>query len=196
MDELTALREQMDSMKKCLDRSTIINKSLLKKVMRKSSSWLNKAVWMEAIATPIIALVIYVASINIGISIWYAIIFFIGSAIDTTLDYKTLRIPGRWFSELDVITLRKKLLHQKLQRKKQYIVSVSGAAIWGGFFEYQYLIHGISVHIVPDSTTKAIIIGFVSLIVIAGVWASLIIYRKAQRTNDELANQIDEFGNI
>lgn len=193
MDELTMLREQMASVKQSLDRSQIINKTLMRKVMRKSSSWLNKAVWMEAIATPIISVVIYQASINVEISAWYSIVFFIASAIDTALDYKTLRIPRVWFSELDVISLRKKLLKQKMQRKLQYIISVSAAAIWGILWGFQYISKGIGEYMTLDATSTAIILAVVGLIVLAGVWFSLVIYRRAQRTNDELVKQLEEY---
>lgn len=193
MDELTMLREQMASMKQSLDKSEIINKSLLKKVMRQRSSWLANTVWMEVVATPILAIIIYLACINADISIWFAIIFFVGSAIDTAFDYKTLRIPGIWFSEMDVVTLRKQLLHQKLQRKKQYIISVSGAALWGLWFGFEYIGGAVKEHITLDAISIAIILSVVGLIVFAGVWLSLVIYRRAQRTNDDLIGQIDEY---
>lgn len=193
MDELTTLRNQLASMKHSLDRSQIINKNLMTNVMRNRSSWLNNTVLMEVIATPVIALLIYDISKSVGISAWFAIVFFIGSAIDTAFDYKTLRIPRIWFSEMEVVALRRRLLRQKLQRKRQFIVSLPVATVWSAWFGFEYITHGIGAHIPQGPVTTASICTIVALLVIFGVWLSVAIFRKAQRTNDNLIRQLDDY---
>lgn len=192
MDELTMLREQMASMKHSLDQSQIVNKTLMNKVMKKSSSWLKNTVWIEAVSTPILALLFLAVSVSYGVSIWFAISFLFISWIDAAFDYKTLRIPSKWFSELDVITLRKRLLRQKTLRKKQYLISLPLAVVWGVWFGYEILIK--SVKDMPlDFTSYAAFFVVIIMAVVAGVWASLVIYRRAQRTNDELLGHIKEY---
>lgn len=192
MDELTMLREQMTSMKHSLNQSRIVNKTLMNKVMKKSSSWLNNTVWIEAVSTPVLALLFLAVSMGYGVSIWFAISFLVISWIDTAFDYKTLRIPSKWFSELDVITLRKRLLHQKTLRKKQYLISLPLAVIWGVWFGYEILIK--SVKDMPlDFTAYAAFFVVISMAVVAGVCTSLVIYRRAQHTNDALLGQIKEY---
>lgn len=193
MDELTMLREQMASMKQSLDRSNIINRKLMNKVMRQRSSWLGNTAWTGVVATPAVALIIYLASVHVGISGWYAVVFFILSAIDTALDFKFLRIPKEWFSEMDIITLRKKLLKQKLQRKRQFIISVTLAAIWGFCWGFEYLSKTTGQYISLDTLATTIIIGIVAVIVLVAVGVTISIYLKAQRTNDDILRQLDDF---
>lgn len=193
MDELTMLREQMAAMKQSLDRNNIINKKLMNNVMRQRSSWLENTAWTGAVATPILAIIIYLASVRVGVSGWYAIVFFIFASIDTILDFKTLRIPKEWLSEMDVITLRRKLLKQKLDRKRQFIVSMTLAAVWGMCWGFQYISKVLGKYIPLDTMATTIILGVVGAIVIVAVLVTVVIFRKAQRTNDAILKQLDEY---
>lgn len=193
MDELTTLREQMASMKQSLDRNNIINKKLMNNVMRQRSSWLGNTAWLGVVATPILAIIIYLISVPVGISGWYAVAFFVLSSIDTAFDFKTLRIPKDWFSEMDVITLRRNLIKQKLQRKRQFTVSVTLAAIWGLCWGVQYISKVLGKYIPIDALVTTIVFCVVGVIVIVGILVTLVIFRKAQRTNDDILKELNEY---
>lgn len=190
MDELTTMREQMAAMKRSLDKSTIINHELLTKVLRQRSSWLRNTVIMEIILTPLLSLIFYWTHFQVGISVWFAISFFILSGIDTAFDWKTLRIPGSLFSQLDTITLRKKLIKQKIDRKRQFLVSLPLAAIWAVCFCYEYLRHGILKYTELDPATNAILLTIAVSLCALGVIIAVVVYRRAQRTNDTLLKEL------
>ena len=52
MEELEIMRMQLDALKQQLDTQEIINRDLLRKIMRRKASWLNRLVNFETIALP------------------------------------------------------------------------------------------------------------------------------------------------
>lgn len=196
MEELEMMRIQLDALKQQLDTQQIINKDLLRKIMRRKASWLNKLVNFETISLPFIYLLFVSISAAYGISQWYAFIFLVFGAIDTALDWRAIRIPPSLFGTASILDLKKLLLKQKKIRFIQTCIGAPIGIIWMiGFFS-QVLIHSIMT-LPPEISSEAKLSGTIITLgaTAVGVIIIIILYRMMQRTNDELLRDIHDLEN-
>lgn len=189
MDELESLRQEMSALKQNLDRQQIINKKMLRNVMRQRASWLNTFVNAEIIIIPLAFFMFAGICISAGISIWYAIIMLILSIIDTAFDWRTMRISPRLLSTASMLELRKKLIRQKKERFWQTCISAPTVIIWVVLF-IRAMFAGTNIWddklLNLAGATSGIIGG------VAGIIIAIIIYRKAQGTNDSMLGDIED----
>lgn len=90
-----------------------------------------------------------------------------------------------------LVDLSKKLLQQKMERQRQTIVSTSLLVPWLIWFVYEYLKHDAP--FIP-AEKFVLVWGVMSAIfVVTSLCIIRILYKKAQRTNDELINEIKSF---
>lgn len=191
MDELDVMRQQFADMKRQLDTQQIVNKDLMHKVMRGKVSWMNILVKGEVIALPLLTLLFLRISSNLGISLWYAIAFFILAGIDTLGDFYTVRIPTRLFSTCSMLDLKKFLVRQKTLRFRQVCVSLPLSLIWVALFAYQLTYH-LNMEL-ADNAEHALLIGIIlgaGVGVVVAVIVVVSLYRKMQLTNDQLLSDI------
>lgn len=193
MDELNILREQMDALKKSLDNSRIVSRKLLLTVMKQKSGWLNHLVASEFIFIPLATLFFAGMAKAAGISIWFALAFFVFGMADAVTDILTVRIPQRDFVRLDLLSLRRKLLKQKKMRYLQMIIMLPLSLAWGAWFLHDYL---NSLLVTADGESSGIPSWFNTTMIIVFIVAasviSLLLYRKMQRTNDSLIECIND----
>lgn len=186
MDELNILKEEMAVLKRNLDKEQIVNDKLLRTVMRQQSSWLNTFVKVELILLPFTYLIFASACAFFKISQWYALSFLILGLIDSIMDLRTFRISPKIFSTCSMIELQNLLIKQKRERFIQTCIGLPLALIWlllfamaifndcsGSLLSYPGLIGGII----------GGIIGFAVVV---------IVYRKAQKTNDSIVDEIKD----
>lgn len=192
MDELTVLRQQMDSIKKSLEESKIVNRKLMVTVMKQKSSWLNNYVMLEVIALPLLFLLLWGECVALGVPVWFSIVFIIGAVIDVIVDFKTTRIPPSDFARLDMLSLRRKLTRQKRQRYIQLIVSLPLALAWGAWFVYECNKSIMGDEYIDGSMAFWINIGIVAVTVIACIVVVLAIYKKMNSVNDDIIGTIDD----
>lgn len=193
MDELEIMRQQCAALKQRLDTQQIINKDLMRNVMRGKASWLNNYVIGETIAMPFLMLIILAGCLLFGVSIWYAVAFLILGGIDTAFDWRTMRIPSEAICTASIIDLRKLLMRQKRERMIQICISTPLAIIWCIMLCMNIFTTRESVMPAEyyESFNRGGIIGLwvgiaVAIIIIA------VIYVKMQRTNDQLLRDIRE----
>ncbi len=193
MDQLELMRQQLESMKRRLDTQNIINDKMLRRVMRSKASWLNNLVTVEIILLPLTYIFFAAFSARCGVSQWYAFIFLILGAIDTTLDFRTVRMPASMLSEATILDLKKYILRQKKERFIQICVLLPLSIIWIIAFVY-----ALTVNFAPGSSDEfasiAIACGITggSIGGILGVVLVILIYRKIQRTNDSLLTDLSD----
>lgn len=192
MDELTILRQQMDSVKKSLEESKIVNRKLMVTVMKQKSSWLNNYVLLELVALPLLFLLLYGECVVLGVPVWFSIIFIIGAVIDVIVDFKTTRIPPSDFARLDMLSLRRKLTRQKRQRYIQLLVSLPLALVWGGWFVYECNKSIMGDSNIDDRMSFCINIGLVAAVSIASIVVVVAIYKKMNSVNDDIIGTIDD----
>lgn len=189
MDELENLRQEMSALKQNLDRQQIINKNMLRNVMKHRASWLNTLVNVEIIMLPLIFLLFVAFGAIFGISMWYAVIFLILAAVDTAFDWRTMRISPRLLGTASMIEIRRKLLRQKKERLWQTCISAPLAIIWLYFYFKAIMIANdvIDDVVLNFSISVGGVIGLAAAIVVI-----IVIYRKAQGTNDSILSDMNE----
>lgn len=193
MDQLEIMRAQLNDMKSQLDTQIVVNHDLLYKVMRHKSSWLNTLVTAEIFAVPVFYLLFVGISALCGVSQWYPLVFLIISAIDTALDWRTVRIPATMFGQASIVEFRKFLLRQKRQRFLQMCIALPAALIWMASYFYA-IANKVDLNF-DDSFIGAVMTGgVVGGIVgaVVGIVAVIILYRRMQGANDVLLNDLND----
>lgn len=181
----------MAELKRNLDKEQIINDRLLRTVMRQKASWLNRFVTVEFIMLPILYLMFVGICAYFHISQWYSFSLLILSLIDVALDMRTFRISPKVFSTYTMLEVRRLLIRQKKERLIHICVALPLAIAW-----LVLMLSAIANASDPFATDHAFnyagVIGGVIGGAIGGI-VVLVIFRKAQRTNDVLIDDtIDE----
>ncbi len=184
MDELNILKEEMAALKRNLDKEQIINDKLMRTVMRQRASWLNTFVFAEFIMLPFLYIIFAVACALFGVSQWYAFAFVILGLVDTIVDLRTFRINPKIFSTCSMMEVRKILIKQKKERFIHLCVALPLAIIWLLLFASAVLNDGRGN---PISYAGAVGGGIGAIL---GAIAVIILYRKAQKTNDTIVDDI------
>lgn len=193
MEDLEIMRQQLSALKQKLDTQKIINKDLMRSVMRNKASWLNRFVNIEIIGIPIIYFIVAATSYAVGISQWFAIILLVMTTVDVALDWHLVRISPDKFSRLSIIELKKFLMKQKKLRLIQTIAMAPLALIWLLTFFSAYI---SKLEIFPYTDIPAFIKPGIWIVIIASLIAAVIVVcillRKMQQTNDALIKDIDD----
>lgn len=193
MDEFEIMRQQLAAMKRQLDTQKTVNRELMRKVMKSKTSWMNRLVKAEFFIIPVASLLIFAICQSYGISQWFTITFLVCGIIDALLDIRTVRIPSDIFSTYSIINLKKFMARQKKERLIQTCISGAFCAIWIMLFFYSYITADVSPLSDESAKHTGIVGGFIGLTVATIVIA--IVYKKMQRTNDEILNEIGKFEN-
>lgn len=194
MDEFEIMRKQLESMKQQLDTQQIVNNKLMYKVMRDKASWMNRFVKAELITFPFVYMLFVGICYVYGISQWYSFALLICGGIDAALDMRTVSIPSDLFSSSSILGLRKFLVRQKKERFIQTCTSGTLCVIW--LILFLSAITTTNSPLFPDNDiwnsamTGGRIGGIIGAII--GLIVMIVLYRKMQRTNDQILTDIDE----
>lgn len=193
-DSLSELRAGMDALKNSLPSQGIISSENLRKTMRSKSLWLNRFVIMEIIAVPIYSIVFLGLVVVLNVNIWCVLFMLILSVISIFFDKRTLYISGKWIQEESLVGLSRNLARQKVERRRQTLIELPLALIWVAWFFFEFL-KSINYRMALFSEDGfiiawAIATGAAVLLSLILIW---IVYKEAQRTNDELIKKIDAF---
>ena len=190
MEQLDILKQEMAELKRNLDKEQIVNDRLLRTVMRQKASWLNKFVIAEFIMLPVLYLMFAGICAFFHVSQWYAITLLIFSFIDVLVDMRTFRISPKVFSTCTMLEVRRLLVKQKKERCIHMCIALPLAIVW--LILMLSAIANASDPLATDHTLNfAGVIGGIIGGLIGGI-VVFVIYRKAQRTNDFIINDIPE----
>lgn len=190
MDELEKLRVEMDALKRNLDKQQIVNKDLMRTVMKQRASWLNNLVIGEIVLLPVLFIMFMAMCVGMHVSVWFAVALLVIGGIDTAFDWRTLRISPRLISTSSIMQLRRTLVKQKKQRFWQTVIGTVLSIIW--------LILFASAALHADGLAEEDhLINFGGAIggVFGGIFGGIVvvwIYKKAQKTNDDILSDLDE----
>lgn len=190
MDELDILKQEMAGLKEMLDKEQIVNDRLMRTVMRQKTSWLNTFVKVEFIILPITFLVFVAVCAVFNISQWYAISFLILGGVDALMDLRTFRISPKIFSTCSMMEVSRLLQKQKKERFIHMCIAFPLAIVW-----IIMILNAIVRAHDPFATDHAFNISAAIGGVVGGLIGGvivLIIYRKAQKTNDGIAQMIND----
>ena len=180
----------MAALKRNLDKEKIVNDKLLRTVMRQRASWLNKFVIAEFIMLPILYLMFVGICAFFKVSQWYSFALLVLSLIDVVIDMRTFRISPKLFSTCSMLEVRRLLIKQKKERFIHICIAFPLAIVW-----LILTLSAIATASDPFATDHALnfagAIGGVIGGLIGGI-VVIVIYRKAQHTNDFIINDIPD----
>lgn len=188
-NELEQMRAQLEIMKQKLSRQEIINDNLISKAMSNRMSWIKRYVQFEMfVLLPFIVIMYALFILVFHISLWLYIVIILVCVADVYADHRINKTDqADWIAGILVETGRK-LVEMKRLRMIHFAISVLAAIVIFGWFGYDLLSGGDSA-LRTGSCIGAVIGGM------AGLAFAYVIYRRMQRTNDELIRQIDELAN-
>lgn len=197
--KLDALREQMSLLKEKLDRQEIVTDHIIAKSMKEKMTWIKKYIIFETVGLLPILLVVWGGIVAwSGLSWWNYAFVVICSIIDIYLDYRINLHAMRDddYERCNLIETAQKLVKMKHQRYVQMFISLPLVivwVIWSGIEAYM-LMPDVSM---DDFRSGAFIGGMIggAIGAVAGVVFAINLYRKMQRTNDEMIQQINEVVN-
>ena len=193
-NELEIMRTQLNALKSQLAQQEIVTENLIIDAMKKKMTWIKKYVIFQICLIPILA-IIWAAIIPMcGISWWNYAFLLIMCCIDVFADYRinVTALSNDDYLRGNLVTTVKKLLKMKRYRALQMAICIPLIIVWllwAGIEAYNAL---------PEATSEfqeAFISGGLIGGVIGGICGLIFafsIYRKMQRTNDEVIAQIND----
>lgn len=192
--ELDEMRRQLSEMKKQLDGQEIINERLIAESMSGKMSWIKKFVWIEIASLPVIFLLWIAIKGWLQLS-WANVLFmFIMCVVDVWFDYRinVKGISDDDYMRCNLVATINKLVTMKRRRGLQTLIMVSVCVAWFVWTGIEAFSH---VPLNADTIENAAMTGgLVGMCIgaVAGIIAAVVIFRKMQRTNDELISQIKD----
>ena len=193
-NELEIMRTQLNALKSQLAQQEIVTENLIIDAMKKKMTWIKKYVIFQICLIPVLA-IIWAAIIPMcGISWWNYAFLLIMCCIDVYADYciNVSSISDDDYLRGNLVTTVKKLLKMKRYRALQMAICIPLIIVWllwAGIEAYNAL---------PEAKSEfqeAFISGGLIGGVIGGICGLIFafsIYRKMQRTNDEVIAQIND----
>lgn len=187
MNELEAMRSQMQLLKQKLDNQEIVNDQLLRNAMKGKMSWINKYIWFELLVLlPVCALnFVGLKMMDDGLSWWAISAILLLVFVEIMLDFYINHVSANDWQSENLLQTADKLVRMKRLRWWQLIVSLPVA-----FALFWWLFSGFAESIRFAVTIGGIVGGVIGLAVGIGILL------KMQRTNDALICQIREIKNI
>jgi len=191
--ELEQMRQQMSIFKNKLDKQQIINEQLVRNSMGNKFSWIKNLVWGEVILVPILLLVMASFHASQGLSWWLFAFLAFGLIADVIGDYIINRIPKGELLSGDLVATSQRLVKMKKQRTTWFIIGNVFCTIWVVWFIIEIIMHLKLGNNSPNHGTIVTILTLGSAIgAIIGYYIAWLIYRKMQKTNNQVIDQINQ----
>ena len=190
-NELEIMRSQMASFKKQLEQQEIINSRIMSESMKKKFSWIKKMIIGEIILIPIFLYLAFAAKYNIDVYWWSVVTFVILLLCDVWCDYdiNMRAIKDSDYSRDNLIDTIEKLVKMKQRRAKQTAIMLTATIVMSIWLLIEIGFHLIAIN--ADTGMWFVFYGGGTGAFI-GVAVAWWIYRKMQKTNDEMIKQIEE----
>ena len=190
-NELEIMRSQMASFKKQLEQQEIINSRIMAESMKKKFSWIKMMIIGEIILIPIFLYLAFAAKYYFDLSWWSVATFVILLLCDVWCDYdiNMRAIKDSDYSHDNLIDTIEKLVKMKQRRAKQTVIMLTATIVMSIWLLIEIGFHLIAIN--ADTGMWLVLYGGGTGAFI-GVVAAWWIYRKMQKTNDEMIKQIEE----
>jgi len=192
MNELDDLRQQINALKNKVDQQGRLNEARVKKAVQSKMKGLHRNLLVYCLICGLFVPFMIWNFIETGFS-WPFIIFtLLIFAASFAAEYFINRMNIKHMSD-DLIETARKLLQMKLNRKRQLCIGLCAIAIWIPWYAYE-----IYINMAPQGSpqyTAGFLIGIIVAIIIGsalGLAIGLSFYRRMQRTNDEMIDQIND----
>ena len=190
-NELEIMRSQMASFKKQLEQQEIINSRIMSESMKKKFSWIKKIIIGEIILIPIFLYLAFAAKYYFNLSWWSVVTFVILLLCDIWCDYdiNMRAIKDSDYSRDNLIDTIEKLVKMKQHRAKQTAIMLTATIVMSIWLLIEIGFHLIAINADTGMWFRFYGGGTGAFIGVAVAWW---IYRKMQKTNDEMIKQIEE----
>ena len=189
-NELDDLRQQINAIKEKVNEQGHLNEELVKKAIQKKMKGVHRTIlWIAILAVAVIPLYILMKYED-GFS-WpftiFTILFLLGFV---TIDYFINRMDISHMGD-DMMETARKLTQMKKNRSRSQRIGIGISIVWLAWFCYEfYMTH---IEELGNRTAMAAIIFLFLFGAIVGLASSYYLYRKMQRANDDMINQINSF---
>lgn len=190
-NELEIMRSQMASFKKQLEQQEIINSRIMSESMKKKFSWIKKIIIGEIILIPIFLYLAFAAKYYFNLSWWSVVTFVILLLCDIWCDYdiNMRAIKDSDYRRDNLIDTIEKLVKMKQRRAKQTAIMLTATIVMSIWLLIEIGFHLIAINADTGMWFRFYGGGTGAFIGVAVAWW---IYRKMQKTNDEMIKQIEE----
>ena len=197
MTELELMRQQMSAFKQKLDKQQIINEQLVRSTMKSKLLWIKNFVWGEIIIVPLLLIGMAVFHVGTGLSWWLFGFLAIGLIADATGDFIINRIPRAQLLSGDLVETSHRLVKMKKQRATWFIIGLIFVTIWLVWFIVELVLKTDPGCTLPDHNLVIAIMAIAVAVggVIGGI-VSWFIFRKMQRTNNDIIDQLKQITSI
>ena len=184
MDHMEELKQQFAILTDKLESQEINNERLFRTVMKTKMKSINKYYyWLFFLGLPIIILCFQTFYSKGQVSLLFYVSTVLLAVLDTICGMVINKMGNNQWQEADLLTARQTLVQMKQRRKKGEIISIPLVIIWLFFFVLEVFRSSANAFML---STFAVIGGLL------GLGIGLLAYRKMQRTNDELIQEIDQ----
>ena len=193
MTELEQMREQMNIFKSRLGKQQIVNEQLVRNSMGGKMSWIKNFVWGEIIVVPIFLLIFAPFHAQMGLSWWLFAFLAVGLIADFIGDFIINRIPKGQLLSGDLVETSKRLAKMKKQRARWFVIGAIFCTIWLVWFILELIFKlDISSNSFDHTAIVTIIIIGEVIAGLIGFFIAWLIFRKMQKTNNQLIEQINQ----
>lgn len=189
-NELDEMKQQMQMLQDKFQKEVTINDRLIQESIRHKMSWNKKLFWSDIISIPILIFIQLVMTEVFQLSWWNLGIFTAVVLAIVFADYKinvsTLRDED--LQRNNLIETAKKLVRMKRLGKIECIITFPLGFSWAGWVCVKLW---LQVNLQRNELLSQGYGLFYVVLFVLGLLIALYFYRKMQRSNDELINQIN-----
>lgn len=184
IDHMEELKQQFAILTDKLEAQEINNERLFRTVMKTKMKSINKYYyWVLFLGLPVIILS-FQSLYNEGrVSLLFYVSTVLIAALDIIASMIINKTGNNQWQEADLLTARQTLVQMKQRRKKVEIISIPLVMIWLSF---------LALELFRNSTNALMLSSLAVIGGVIGMGIGLLAYRKMQRTNDELIQEIDQ----
>jgi hypothetical protein len=184
MDEL---KQQFALLTQRLESQPINNDKLLKTVIGNRMKWIAKYVYLKiALFFPLTALLYYFFYQRGMISLTFLVLTLLLCVLELYFDTVINHIRGKGWLEKDLLTSRQLLVKMKQRRTQLILAEIPISIVWVLVFFFEIISYQ------PDNPAYAVAMGTgIGIGALAGAVIAYLVFKKMQRTNDELLREID-----
>ena len=187
MNELEAMRGQMQLLKQKLETQEIVNDQLIRNAMSGKMSWIRKYIWFELLVLFPVCILNFVGLkvMNPGLSIWPIASILLLVLVEILLDFYINNMSASDWQSENLLQTANKLVRMKKLRLWQVGLSLPVAIAL-----FIWLFSGFEDEVMFYTIIGGIVGGVIGLTI------GIAILIKMQSTNDSLISQIREMKDI
>lgn len=188
IEPLEELKQQFTILTDRLDSQSINNERLLQIVIRTRMTWVNKYIYVKLfILFPCIIALYHFFYQTHKVSLPFYLSTAGMAILEIFIDIIINRVGRKGWLHQDLLTSRQILVRMNRNRSIQMVSSILILSLWASFFGLECIKYGLI-----DNSQPVIIATIIGGGTIIGLSLGALIYRKMQRTNDKLIQEIDK----